>query len=82
MEREKSQPIPPVAMAGLILLMFERNKYCANQISAVLEMVTKAFEKHRNLEPIEFDTVLGKHSTIKAFEEFIIKDAIEKITSR
>lgn len=62
------KPMNVIAMAGLILTLFEKNKYCANQIAAVIELVTKRFEEHRNLEPISFDNINGKVKEIKVFE--------------
>lgn len=76
MRSDKVQPMPVSVMSGLILVLFEKNKYCANQISAVLEIVTSEFEKHKNLEPIMFDTALGKSGKIKRFEEFAVNEAI------
>mgnify|MGYP005946014909 FL=1 len=70
MIRKSSTPkLGLVEMAGLILTIFEKNEYCANQISAVLELINHRFEEYRNLEPIHFENINGKVKEIRAFEE-------------
>lgn len=70
MIRKSSTPkLGLVEMAGLILTIFEKNEYCANQIAAVLELINHRLEEYRNLEPIHFENINGKVKEIRVFEE-------------
>jgi len=66
-------------MAGLILVLFEKNKYCANQIAAVFEIVERRVEKYKNLEPIIFEDFEGRANEIKSLREKIGEELFERI---
>lgn len=70
MIRKSSTPkLGLVEMAGLILTIFEKNEYCANQIAAVLELINHRLEEYQNLESIHFENINGKVKESSAFEE-------------
>ena len=70
------KPLDVRLMAGLILTIFEKNKYCANQITAVLEIIGMRVEKYKNLEPISFDDFEGKASEIRDLHTALEKNLI------
>lgn len=67
----------PTEMVGLILTLFEKNKYCANQIAAVLELLNRRFDEYKNLEPIKFETARGRAHEIICFEKSAIRKSFE-----
>lgn len=76
-KQSSTSKLNPGEMAGLILILFEQNKYCANQIAAVLEIVSRRFEEYKNLEPIMFETAQGRAREIICFEKSAIRKSFE-----
>lgn len=72
LEKIKSQ-LEPKEMAGLILVEFEKNKYCATQISTVLGLLLKAYHQYKDIQPIEFSDSSGECELIQLYKERVKK---------
>ena len=66
-------------MAGIILMLFQKKKYCASEIDAVLEIIKKRVDHYKRLEPIEFWDSDGSAREIKEAQEEILNKYLSTV---
>ena len=76
---DENKPLSVLAMTGAILLLLEKNKYCSNQIEAVLELVAERTKQQKELEPIVFKDHSGKVKEIRVFQTEVANRYLEEL---